>query len=201
MHRQQNQGPATCVGHDTFAGRGCGLLGEHHRATVRCSNVITVNCPLYLLLRYLHPPFDPNNQAGLPLPLPNHPYRSVGCIFNHKSFYANCQASDNVSTCTFDLENTSLWKPMSTEAIRSAPPPPTPPSSQPYVHRSVCRGVSPSPCPLLPPVGDPALAANAMEAQLRTLTFQHREVSHREGNVLSSTVTPSQGLGTCHSVG
>ena len=72
--------------------------------------------------RYVHTLFDPNTQAGMPLPLPSHPYRTVGCVFNHQSFLANCQPSDNITTCNFDLRNTSLWKAMSPEAIRSVQP-------------------------------------------------------------------------------
>ena len=68
--------------------------------------------------RYIQPNFDPNTQAGKPLPLPTHPYRTVGCVFNHAHFYANAQPSDAVSTCRFDLTNETHWKAMSTEAIK-----------------------------------------------------------------------------------
>ena len=68
--------------------------------------------------RYVQPNFDPNAQAGKPLPLPTHPYRTVGCVFNHTHFYANAQPSDAVSTCRFDLTNESHWKAMSSEAIK-----------------------------------------------------------------------------------
>lgn len=68
--------------------------------------------------RYVQPDFDPNAQAGKPLPSSPHPYRTIGCAFNHQSFYANAQPSDAVSACRFVLSNESLWKSMSTEAIR-----------------------------------------------------------------------------------
>ena len=68
--------------------------------------------------RYVHPEFDPTTQAGKPLPPPIHPYRTVGCVFNHKSFYANAQPSGAVSTCHFDLTNEAHWKAMSQEAIK-----------------------------------------------------------------------------------
>ena len=68
--------------------------------------------------RYVQPKFDPNTRAGKPLPLPTHPYRTVGCMFNHAHFYANTQPSDAVSTCRFDLTNETHWKAMSTEAIK-----------------------------------------------------------------------------------
>lgn len=167
-----------------------------------------------LLFRYLHAPFDPNQQAGLPLPLPTHPYRTIGCVFNDKYFYANCQPSDNITTCRFELQNTSHWKALSTEAIRYLNNllanhryiNYTKNSARTFLIQMVeiielwihdwldCNGASLSnslilcrsvsgvgSCnfcpPVLPPVGDSALAANEIETQLRTLTFQHREVS------------------------
>ena len=71
--------------------------------------------------RYRHVPFDPNNQAGAPPTSPTHPYRTVGCLFNHASFLANTQPSDSALTCRFDLWNRSLWKRMSSEALLSIP--------------------------------------------------------------------------------
>lgn len=68
--------------------------------------------------RYVQPMFDPDTQAGKPLPPPTHPYRTIGCVFNHQSFYANAQPSNAVSACRFDLSNESLWKAMSPEAIK-----------------------------------------------------------------------------------
>ena len=71
--------------------------------------------PLMVLIhththRYRHAHFDPNVQAGSPPPKPAHPYRTIGCIFNHTSFYANAQPSDSVLTCGFSLHNRSQWK-------------------------------------------------------------------------------------------
>ena len=68
--------------------------------------------------RYVQPEFDPNTQAGKPLPPLPHPYRSIGCVFNHSRFYANAQPTDTISTCRFDLTNASLWKSLSQEAIK-----------------------------------------------------------------------------------
>ncbi|KAF0975031.1 hypothetical protein FDP41_005784 [Naegleria fowleri] len=42
-----------------------------------------------------------------------HKLLTVGCVFNHNSYYANIQKTDNVSDCVFDLENETLWKSMS----------------------------------------------------------------------------------------
>jgi centrosomal protein CEP76 len=49
------------------------------------------------------------------------PFRSIHCVFNHKSFYANCQPYDDVLSCNWVLEDESQWKPMSTEAIGVLP--------------------------------------------------------------------------------
>jgi centrosomal protein CEP76 len=111
--------------------------------------------------RYRHTNFDPNLQAGAPPPVPSHPYRSIGCLFNHTSFLANAQPSDSVLTCIFDLGNRSLWKPMSSEALQSVS----------WQQKSQLS------CTLLPPLVDPVLAANTMELELRALMTQHRSVS------------------------
>ena len=71
------------------------------------------------LFRYHHPVFDPDCQAGKLIPAPSHPYRTVGCVFNHQSFYANSHHSDSVLTCVFDIQDHTLWKPMSKDAIAS----------------------------------------------------------------------------------
>ncbi|CAB3981640.1 Centrosomal of 76 kDa [Paramuricea clavata] len=70
--------------------------------------------------RYIHRFIDPDDPPlNKQLPKPEHPYQTVGCIFNHRAFYANCQPSDRVDVCQFDLPNKSLWKAMSEDAIRS----------------------------------------------------------------------------------
>lgn len=45
-------------------------------------------------------------------PRVNYLYRTVGCVFNDKEFYANIQLSDQVTKTDFDLYNPSLWKGM-----------------------------------------------------------------------------------------
>jgi centrosomal protein CEP76 len=42
-----------------------------------------------------------------------HQYKTIGCIFNHDSFFANIQRTDNVADCDFNIENEQLWKGMS----------------------------------------------------------------------------------------
>lgn len=39
-------------------------------------------------------------------------YRTVGCVFNHKSFFANIQADDKVINTSWDLEDEYMWKAM-----------------------------------------------------------------------------------------
>lgn len=48
-------------------------------------------------------------------------YRTIGCLFNDKVFYANIQASDLVENTIFDLGDDSLWKRMDTAMIKSLP--------------------------------------------------------------------------------
>jgi len=44
-------------------------------------------------------------------------YRTIGCLFNHESFYANIQADDRVISTIFDLDDETLWKAMSGKMI------------------------------------------------------------------------------------
>lgn len=56
------------------------------------------------LLRYLHRAIDPDAPPLAPQPKPSSPYRTVGCVFNHRTFLANCQPSDAVNVCIFDFQ-------------------------------------------------------------------------------------------------
>ncbi|KAH9600427.1 CEP76 [Trypanosoma melophagium] len=56
-----------------------------------------------------------------------HPYETIGCMFNHRSFYANIQQSDVVVTTSFDLDNEELWKPLNPLKLRMIPKYPNPP--------------------------------------------------------------------------
>ena len=49
-------------------------------------------------------------------------YRTISCIFNHKSFFGNIQPDDRVPNTSFDLENESLWKSMAPEYIEVLTP-------------------------------------------------------------------------------
>ena len=48
-------------------------------------------------------------------------YRSIGCVFNDKAFYANIQPSDLVENTIFDLEDSSLWKAMDSAMVKALP--------------------------------------------------------------------------------
>ncbi|XP_034029760.1 centrosomal protein of 76 kDa isoform X2 [Thalassophryne amazonica] len=112
--------------------------------------------------RYLHQLMDPDAPPLSPQPKPSSPYRTVGCVFNHQTFLANCQPSDAVELCVFDFQNPSRWKQMSEEAIRC-----------------VCAPGSITSLPPLPPLCapslDPAAASNQLELEMRSLVSEHRK--------------------------
>lgn len=111
--------------------------------------------------RYAHRPINPDDPPALKQSRPDHPYRTVGCVFNHKSFYANSQPTDSADVCVFDLHNESRWKSMSEEAIRSVCGPKLLPSGAVFP-------------PLYPASVDSALVSNDMEYELRSLVADHR---------------------------
>lgn len=112
--------------------------------------------------RYIHQPVNPDDPPSVQQPRPQYPYRTLGCIFNHQSFYANSQPSDNVDVCSFDVHDESLWKAMSPDAIKS-----------------ICgfssQSLWPHPAPLIPNPLDASLASNDMELQIRALVDDHRK--------------------------
>uniref|UniRef100_A0A3P8SCM4 Centrosomal protein of 76 kDa n=1 Tax=Amphiprion percula TaxID=161767 RepID=A0A3P8SCM4_AMPPE len=112
--------------------------------------------------RYLHRAIDPDAPPLAPTPKPSSPYRTVGCVFNHQTFLANCQPSDAVELCVFDFQNQSRWKAMSEEALKS-----------------VCAPGSTTSLPPLPPLCapslDPAASSNHLELEMRYLVSEHRK--------------------------
>ncbi|XP_042322012.1 centrosomal protein of 76 kDa isoform X2 [Sceloporus undulatus] len=112
--------------------------------------------------RYIHNPIKPDDPPIVEQPKPSYPYRTVGCIFNHEKFLANCQPSDAVEVCAFDLHDESKWKPMSGEAIKSVCSP------------GATTALPPFP-PLCASVIDAAAASNDLELQLRILVAEHRK--------------------------
>ncbi|PIK54257.1 putative centrosomal protein [Apostichopus japonicus] len=112
--------------------------------------------------RYIHQPVNPDDPPSVQLPRPQYPFRTIGCIFNHRTFYANCQPSDNVDVCCFDLHDESLWKSMSPDAIQS-------------VCGTSSQSLWPHPVPLISNLLDSSLASNDLELQLRALVVDQRK--------------------------
>lgn len=113
--------------------------------------------------RYIHHFIDPDDPPlNKQQPKPEHMFQTIGCLFNHKSFYANSQPSDHVDICQFDLQNKSLWKAMSEEAIKS-----------------VCAGLGLPSGPVFPPLCpssiDATTASNHLEFALRSLLQELRQ--------------------------
>ncbi|XP_033010741.1 centrosomal protein of 76 kDa isoform X1 [Lacerta agilis] len=112
--------------------------------------------------RYIHNPIKPDDPPVVEQPKPLYPYRTIGCVFNHHKFLANCQPTDAVEVCAFDLHDESKWKPMSGEAIKS-----------------VCSPGATTALPHFPPLCassvDAAVTSNELELQLRMLVIEHRK--------------------------
>ncbi|XP_069476932.1 centrosomal protein of 76 kDa isoform X2 [Ambystoma mexicanum] len=112
--------------------------------------------------RYIHKPINPDDPPLVEQPKPLYPYRAVGCVFNHQRFLGNCQPTDAVDLCIFNLKDESKWKPMSEEAIKS-----------------VCAPGSTTSLPPFPPLCasliDSAAISNDLELQLRVLVSEHRK--------------------------
>ncbi|PFX21677.1 Centrosomal protein of 76 kDa [Stylophora pistillata] len=111
--------------------------------------------------RYAHRPVNPDDPPALKQSRPDHPYRTVGCVFNHRTFYANSQPTDSVEVCQFELQNEARWKSMSEEALRSVCGPKILPSGPVFP-------------PMYPSGVDSALVSNDMEHELRGLVTDHR---------------------------
>lgn len=111
--------------------------------------------------RYAHRSVNPDDPPALKQSRPDHPYRTVGCVFNHRTFYANSQPTDSVEVCQFELQNEARWKCMSEEALRSVCGPKILPSGPVFP-------------PLYPSGVDSSLVSNDMEHELRSLVTDHR---------------------------
>lgn len=48
-------------------------------------------------------------------------FSTIDCLFNNKSFYANCQPSNSIATASFDYSNEELWKPLNVLKLRMVP--------------------------------------------------------------------------------
>lgn len=82
-------------------------------------------------------------------------------------FLGNCQPSDSVEICVFDLNDESKWKPMSEEAIKSVCAPGATTSLPPFP-------------PLCASTIDASVTSNEIEMQLRLLVSEHRKVIKTE---------------------
>jgi len=49
-------------------------------------------------------------------------FRTIGCVFNHKSFFANVQADDRVVNTNWKFEDEFMWKAMQASYINLLPP-------------------------------------------------------------------------------
>ncbi len=80
-----------------------------------------------------------------------HGFRTIGCLFNHKQFFANNHPTDRVDQCRFVLRDEARWKAMSEDAIGA-------------VTEQAISPVLPclAPCPF-----DPIALSNDLEQQLR----------------------------------
>jgi centrosomal protein CEP76 len=82
-------------------------------------------------------------------------YRTIGCVFNGRSFYGNIQADDLVVNTNWDLENPSYWKACAPEMLSQVVP--------------VSRYLT-----LNPPRADSAANEIALEKVLKEVITQHR---------------------------
>ena len=88
----------------------------------------------------------------------SHRYRTIGCAFNHTSFYANVQVSDKLGECSMDLANEYAWKALSSDVISTVTP--------------LAGTVAP---PLVPNRAEVHLLAETLEAELQVLAGERRE--------------------------
>ena len=60
-----------------------------------CSDLVNQTSLTFfcVLFRYMHQTIDPNQPPSVPHVKPQYPYKTVGCVFNHECFFANCQVS------------------------------------------------------------------------------------------------------------
>lgn len=143
-----------CVGTKAKGTPHCWVLTRGTDGTITFWESLTAH-------RYLHHAIDPEAPPLAAQPKPSSPYKTIGCVFNHHAFLANCQPSDAVELCVFDFQNPSRWKAMSGEALKS-----------------VCAPGTTTSLPPLPPLCasslDPAAASNQLELELRFLISEHR---------------------------
>ena len=112
--------------------------------------------------RFAHKRVNPNDPPAVKQPINSHPYKIVGCIYNHACFFANTQPRDVVETVDFTLEDPTLWKQMNSDSIASV---------NGAMHPNIC---SPLP-PLSQSTKDGALLGKNLEDELTVMISQHRK--------------------------
>ncbi|CAE1331351.1 CEP76 [Acanthosepion pharaonis] len=149
-------------GLDAYVCVGTKSKGDFHVwvITISCSGVFTF-WESQTGDTYLHKPVHIGDLSHSKHPHP-YPYRTVGCVFNHKSFYANIQPSDTVEVCDFVLNERTKWKPMSPDALCWLYDSPACPLWTPFCH------LNRSPI-------DPINKSNILEAQLRHMITIQRQ--------------------------
>lgn len=91
-----------------------------------------------------------------------HLYKTIGCVFNHRTIYANIQSLPNVETCSFTLCDQSKWKAMSEDAINTV-------TSRQHVT------TVPQTIPICKSIWDPILLSNDLENELKLTLISFRQ--------------------------
>nr|CAB3230038.1 centrosomal protein of 76 kDa-like [Phallusia mammillata] len=112
-------------------------------------------------LRYIHCRVEPDDPPIIDQGAASHPFKTVDCLYNHESFYANSQFLNAVETCRFDLNDSSLWKQMNRDAIHSV------------CGAGKLNSSTPFP-PLATPTLDAILVSSNLEIELRSLVVDYR---------------------------
>lgn len=82
-------------------------------------------------------------------------FSTIDCLFNNKSFYANCQPSTNIASVSFDYNNEEFWKPLNVLKLRMVPRYPS--------------------APLLFETTDPLAMERALELKVRAAVAAYRD--------------------------
>ena len=78
----------------------------------------------------------------------------IGCVFNHREFYANKQPSDVIEGCSYNFMNDRAWKAMDSSILMAI------------------RHVDA--VPLCPPTLDVTAVSNAIQEELKAHIASHR---------------------------
>ncbi|EDV29045.1 uncharacterized protein TRIADDRAFT_18537 [Trichoplax adhaerens] len=112
--------------------------------------------------RFNHNPINPDDPPLKKQIKVDHPFKTIGSVFNHKSFYANCQPSDNVDCCYFELNKETKWKAMNEDVIKS------------NCENILVPSWATAP-PLSPSKIDPVIISAELERELQSLITDYRK--------------------------